>query len=152
MMMADPAIELTAAAQAALAEAATFRHDWIGEHGRPKRSVARGGDQRVADFRASATDPDASLIRSRGGGLNLDYHDHFALDGGRARIILATAVTPAEVMENLPTRDLLWRVCFQWKLRPRQVTGETTYGTTENIVAIEEASIHAYVPLPDFDH
>ena len=48
--------------------------------------------------------------------------------------------------------DLLWRVCFRWKLRPRQVTGDTTYGTTENIVAVEDAGIRAYVPLPDFDH
>ena len=49
-------------------------------------------------------------------------------------------------------RDLLWRVCFRRKLRPHQVTGDTTYGTTENIVALEDAGIRAYVPLPDFDH
>ena len=61
-------------------------------------------------------------------------------------------VTPAEVMENLPALDLLWRTCFRWKLRPRQVTGDTTYGTTEIIVAIEDAGIRAYVPLPDFGH
>jgi hypothetical protein len=39
-----------------------------------------------------------------------------------------------------------------WKLRPRQVTGDTTYGTTEIIVAVEAAGIRAYLPLPDFDH
>jgi hypothetical protein len=33
----------------------------------------------------------------------------------------------------------------------RQVTGDTTYGTIENIVAIENQGIRAYVPLPDFD-
>ena len=48
-------------------------------------------------------------------------------------------------------RDLLWRVCFRWKFWPQQVTGDTTYGTTENIVAIEDAGIRAYVPLPDFE-
>ncbi len=48
-------------------------------------------------------------------------------------------------------RDLLWRVRFRRKVRPRQVTGDTTYGTLENIVAIEDAGIRAYVPLPDFD-
>jgi len=53
------------------------------------------------------------------------------------------------VMENVPMRDLLWRVCFRRKLRPRQVTGDTTYGTVENIVAVEDADIRAYVPLPD---
>jgi hypothetical protein len=137
---------------AQLAEAAASRHNWIDEAGRPDRSVIRGDYQRVADYRASATDPDASLMRYRGGGLDLGYHDHYVVDGGKARIILAALVTPAEVMENLPMRDLLWRVCFRWKLRPRQVTGDTTYGTTENIVAVEKAGIRAYVPLPDFDH
>jgi transposase len=144
-------VELTAEAHAALAETAAHRHDWIGGAGRPNRTVVRGDYQRVADFRASATDPDASLMRSRGG-LDLGYHDHYVVDGGRARIVLAALVTPAEVRENLPALDLLWRVCFRWKLRPRQVTGDTTYGTTENIVAIEDAGIRAYVPLPDFDH
>jgi transposase len=145
-------VALTAAARAALAEAAASRHDWIGEAGHPDRSVMRGDYQRVADFRASATDPDASLMRYRGGGLDLGYHDHYVVDGGKARIVLAALVTPAEVMENLPMLDLLWRVCFRWKLRPQQVTGDTTYGTTENIVAVEDAGIRAYVPLPDFEH
>jgi len=144
--------ELTAKAQAALAAAAASRHDWIGEAGRPDRTVMRGDYRRTADFRASATDPDASLRRYRGGGLDLGYHDHYVVDGGKARIILAALVTPAEVMENQPMLDLLWRVCFRWKLRPWQVTGDTTYGTTENIVAVEDAGIRAYVPLPDFDH
>lgn len=35
-------------------------------------------------------------------------------------------------------------------IRPRQVTGDTAYGTLENIKAIEDAGIRAYVPLPDF--
>jgi hypothetical protein len=29
------------------------------------------------------------------------------------------------------------------------VTGDTTYGTVENIVAIEDAGIKGYLPLPD---
>jgi hypothetical protein len=32
------------------------------------------------------------------------------------------------------------------------VTGDTTYGTTENIVALEDAGIRALFPLPDFNH
>jgi hypothetical protein len=69
------------------------------------------------------------------------------VDGGKARIILAAFVTPADVMENVPMCDLLWRVCFRRKLRPHHVTGDTTYGTVENIVAIERQEIRAYVPL-----
>jgi hypothetical protein len=86
-----------------------------------------------------------------GSGTALGYHDHYVVDGGKGRIILAALVTPADVMENVPLRDLLWRVCFRRKLRPRQVTGDTTYGTVENIVAVEDAGIRAFFPLPDFD-
>src|SRR6266699_3696708 len=31
------------------------------------------------------------------------------VDGGKSRIILATLVTPSEVMDNQPMLDLLWR-------------------------------------------
>jgi hypothetical protein len=45
--------------------------------------------------------------------------------------------------------DLLWHCRFRWQLRLEHVTGDTKYGTVENIVAIEKAGIHAYVPLTD---
>ena len=106
--------------------------------------------QRTTDFRVSPTDPDAAPMHC-GTGTRLGYHDHYVVDGGRQRIILAALVTPADVMENVPLRDLLWRVCFRHKLWPDQVTGDTTYGTTENIVALENAGIQAFFPLPDFD-
>ena len=112
---------------------------------------ASGTYQRTAAWRVSTTDPDATPMRVEGG-TRLGYHDHYVVDGGRARIVLAALVTPADVMENAPMRDLLWRVRFRRKLRPRQVTGDTTYGTLENVVAIETQGIRAYVPLPDFDH
>jgi hypothetical protein len=75
--------------------------------------------------------------------------DHYVVDGGKARIILAALVTPAEVQEHQPALDLLWRARFRWKLRPRQITGDTKYGTIENVVAIEDEGIRAYVPLSE---
>jgi transposase len=109
-----------------------------------------GSYRRTSDFRVSRTDPDATPMHT-GSGTALGYHDHYVVDGGKRRIILAAFVTPADVMENVPLRDLLWRVCFRRKLRPGQVTGDTTYGTVENIVAVEDAGIRAFFPLPDFD-
>jgi transposase len=134
----------------ALAEANAARHDWIAEEGRQDRDAKHGGYQRVSDFLASSTDPDSSLMPRRKG-THPGYHVHYAVDGGKARIILQALTTPSEVMENMPLLDLLWRCRFRWKLRPRQVTGDTTYGTVENIVAVEDEGIKAYVPLPDFD-
>jgi len=127
------------------------RHDWIERLGEPDRAVIRGTYRRMSDFQVSTTDPDATLMSTKGGGSHLGYHTHYIVDGGKARIILSTLVTPSDVMENQPVLDLLWRVRFRWKLRPRQFTGDTTYGTAENIVALEEQHIRAYVPLPDFD-
>jgi hypothetical protein len=74
------------------------------------------------------------------------------VDGGKQRMILAALVTPAEVMENQPMLDLLWHVRFRWRLRPRHVTGDTKYGTLENIKAIEDAGIRAYIPLFNRDN
>jgi hypothetical protein len=76
-------VVLTEEAQAALATAAERRHDWLGQAGRPDRDVLRGGYRRTADCRASATDPDASLMRHRDGGLDLGYQDHDVVDGDR---------------------------------------------------------------------
>ena len=60
-------------------------------------------------------------------------------------------MTPSDEMDNQPLRDLLWHCRFRWQLPLEQVTGDTRYGTAENVVAIEEAGLRAYVPLPDFD-
>ena len=127
------------------------RHDWLARDGAPDRTITRTGYRRRSDFEASTTDPDAALMAVKNGGLHFGYHDHYAVDGGKARIIREVLVTPADVMENQPVLDMLWRTCFRWQIRPDQVTGDTTYGTVENIVAVEDQQIHASVPLPDFD-
>jgi hypothetical protein len=67
------------------------------------------------------------------GATSLGYQLHYAVDGGKARIILGVLVTPSEVTENRPMLDLLWRARFRWQLPLRQVTGDAKYGTAENI-------------------
>jgi transposase len=131
-----------------LSEENTARHDWIEQEGRQQRDVY-GSYQRTADFRISTTDPDATPMRLKGGGIHLGYHTHYVVDGGKRRIILAVLVVPGEVMDNQPMLDLLWHVLFRWRNWPNQVTGDMTYGTAENIKAIEDAHIHAYIPLAE---
>jgi transposase len=111
------------------------RHDWIEEVGAQDRRVKGRNYQRIADFQVSTTDPDATIMHSKGG-VDLGYHTHYVVDGGRARIIVAALVTPSEVMDNQPMLDLLWRTRFRWKLWPRHITGDKKYGTEENLVAI----------------
>jgi len=144
-------VPLTAADHDQLVRGNEDRHDWFARDGAPDRTIRRAGYQRRSDFEVSTTDPEAALMALKKGGLHLGYHDHYAVDGGKARIILGVLVTPADVMENQPFLDLLWRACCRWRIKPRHVTGDTTYGTIENIVAVEDQGIRAYVPLPDFE-
>ena len=61
------------------------------------------------------------------------------------------SVTPAEVTENLPMLELLFRSRFRWRLRPRSITGDAAYGIVENVAGVEKAGIRAYVVLPKHD-
>jgi transposase len=148
----SPPVQLPVDPPPDLGEHNRSRHDWIAERGEQERDVRHGSYRRVSDFRMSTTDPDAALMRAKvGAPLKLGYQDSYVTDGGRARIIMSVLVTPGEVMENQVMLDLLWHTCFRWQLWPDQVAADTTYGTVENIIAIEDAAISMYTPLPDWD-
>jgi transposase len=116
----------------------------------PERPASEGY-ARKSDRQVSTTDPDAVAMQTRGERAALGFHDHYISDGGKARIILNALVTPADVMENTPMLPLLRRAIFRWRVKPKRVIADTTYGTTDNIRALEESGIHADVPLPDGD-
>ncbi len=101
-------VVLSDAEQEELASENAERHDWIAEEGRQQREV-HAHYQRTSDFKVSTTDPDATPMRLKGGGTHLGYHTHYVVDGGKARIILQVLVTPSEVMDNQPMRDLIFR-------------------------------------------
>jgi transposase len=106
--------------------------------------------QRITDKQVSSVDPAASPMRQSGGGKAvLGYHDHYVVDGGKARIILHALVTPASIMDNTPMLDLVDWVKSRWQLDPKLVVGDAKYGTVLNIVGLEEAGIKAYIPIPD---
>ena len=88
-------------------------------------------------------------MRYGGEKLRLGYHVHYAVDGGKSRVILNALVTPSEVMEQQPMLDLLRRTSFRFRLWPRRVTGDTAYGTLSNIAAVERTGIRAYVNLKE---
>lgn len=106
--------------------------------------------QRIADAQISPTDPDAAPMGPSGvGNAVLGYRDHYVVDGGKARIILSTLVTPASIMENMLMLDLTNWVCTKWELQPRLAVGDAKYGTFQNIAVLEEAGIKAFVAIPD---
>jgi transposase len=131
-----------------LISANVVRSDWISKAGRQDREIKGNFYRRKADLFLSKTDPDASPMKRKGADhSHLGYQAHCVVDGGKARIILGVLVAPFEVTENKPMLDMLWKTVFRWKSRPRRVTGDSAYGTVENITAIERAGIRAYVAL-----
>jgi transposase len=140
--------ELPSASDAALIAENAAKDDWISRNGHQRRENKGVFYRRRADLLVSKTDPDSSPMKRKDSkGSHLDYYDHYVVDGGMARIILNVLVTPFEITENQPMLDLLWRTSFRYKLRPKRVTGDTAYGTIENIAAVERVGIRAYVPL-----
>jgi transposase len=127
------------------------KDDWISREGKPDRTIVRNGYRRRSDYELSPTDPDASLMQHKRGATRMGYHAHYVVDGGEARVILNVLVTPADVTENQPMLDLLFRTAFRWRARVRRVTGDAKYGTKEIVAAVEKASIRAYVSMADFE-
>ena len=127
------------------------RENWISREGKPDRTIVRHRYRRRSDYELSPTDPDASLMQHKKGATRMGYHTHYVVDGGKARVILNVLVTPADVTENQPMLDLLFRTRFRWRARVRRVTGDATYGTKEIVAGVEEAGIRAYVSMTDFE-
>jgi transposase len=107
--------------------------------------------KRKADTWISPTDPDATPLRPDvERRAKLGYHDHYVVDGGKARIILAALVTPASVMDNTPMLDLARWTRFRWQLDPAIAVADAKYGTITNIAGLEQDHIRAYIPTSDF--
>jgi transposase len=142
-------VALPSATDKQLATENASKSDWISRDGRQQREMKGEWYRRTADLLASKTDPDASPMKRKGKDFShLGYHAHYyVVDGGKSRVILGVLVTPFEVTENKPMLDLLWRSVFRWKVRPERVTGDSAYGTVENISAVEKVGIRAYMSL-----
>src|SRR5258706_6832333 len=86
--------------------------------------------QRITDNQISPIDPDAAPMQPSGGGsAKLGYHDHYVVDGGKARIILSALVTPASIMDNTPLLDLVDWVRSRWQIKPKIAVCDSRYGT-----------------------
>jgi transposase len=122
----------------------------LDEHRLDPTRPSSGPYRRITDFRVSTTDPDATPL-GKGYEGKLGYHDHYVVDGGRARIILAALVTPADVQDNQVMIDLLDRVRFRAHLHVRRAVADSKYATGENLRALAERGIRAYMPVVEYD-
>jgi len=104
---------------------------------------------RKADTHVCPTDPDATPLFSQPGHSRLGYNLHYVVDGGKARIILASLVTPGSIQDQTPMLDLARWTRFRWGITPKLAVADTKYGSLPNIVGLEQDGLKAYLGLPN---
>jgi transposase len=129
----------------------SVRWDLLEECRLDPQRPATGAYERISSRKISRTDPDATPMAMRDHRTVLGYQDHYLVDGGKARVILHALVTPGDVSESQVLLDQLRRTLFRRKLRPKRLIADAKYATGENIRALEEQGIRAYMPLPEWD-
>ena len=127
------------AALAAEVEDRHFVHKYDGQ----QRVVKASHYVREVDYWVSPVDPDATPM----GKFKLAYRTHYVVDGGQARIILGCLVTPSTIQDNTPMIDLAWWLRFRWQLPLDVAVADQKYGTIDNILALTQGGVKAYMPL-----
>ena len=116
--------------------------------GRPDRTIVRHGYRRKSDYVVSPTDPDAALMQYKRSASRLGHHAHYVVDGEGACDPLGPGHPGRRHGEPTDARPPL-EDHLPLGARVRRVTGDATYGTRENIAAIEKTGIRAYTALPE---
>ena len=111
----------------------------------------KGRYQPHIKYKVSPVDSDATFLRAGDGNKRyMGYHVHYAVDGGRSRIILAVLTTPSTVSDNMPLLDMQRWMRFRWQLPLKRIVADTKYGTRWNIYNVEQDGLQAFIPIPDY--
>ncbi len=106
-------------------------------------SAREVGSHAAANQRfASATDPDAAIVRR--GDVKLRYQSHRAVDD--SGVVTATAVTPGDVNEAHLLMDLAESHENTTGVSVDTAVADAKYGTIENYLACHDAEIQAHIP------
>jgi IS5 family transposase len=118
----------------------------VGEKTAPAPAVSPARSERATLNKrlVSPTDPDAATHSRRGVGTVLGYRDHRLTDDRRG-VIVATHVTPADGDDGAQLPVLLEKMRAALERLPREVTGDSQYGTRDNYARCAELGIDAYL-------
>jgi len=116
----------------------------FGAESKEDRGPGGGGVARLNDRLVSPVDPDAATSTRKAGGTTLGYRDHRLVDD-RYGIIVATIATAADKDDGAMLPELLARQEQYTHIRPREVVGDSMYGTRANYELLGSAGIKAYL-------
>jgi transposase len=95
-------------------------------------------------LQVSPTDPDAAVHSRQGVGTILGYRDHRLVDDA-AGVIVATHITPADGDDGAQLPILLSHMERRVGCLPREVTGDSQYGTKQNYDHCQAEGIRPYL-------
>ena len=94
----------------------------------------------------STTDPDASIVRYKGGKARPQYKTHRAVDALH-EIITAVEVTPGAVDEAHKMTSLIDSHTTNTLIKPDKVVADSKYGTIENLLECYDREINPHMPV-----
>lgn len=103
------------------------------------------GSGKANDRYISATDPEASVVRHRGGKSRLQYKTHRAVDVAH-RVITSTEVTPGAVNEAHRLMEAIDQHHENTGKNSKVAVADSKYGTKENYLACYDRGIKAHMP------
>jgi transposase len=118
--------------------------DASGDYHDPDAPVPARGPGKLNGRLVSPVDPDAATSTRKTGGTTLGYRDHRLIDD-QAGIITATVATPADRDDGAMLPALLAKSQSYTHGLPREVVGDSMYGTQANYQLLEQFHIQAYV-------
>lgn len=93
----------------------------------------------------SLTDPDASIVRYKGGKPKLQYKTHRAVDGLH-EVITAVEVTTGSVNEAHKMAPLIDAHTANTLTKPDTVVADSKYGTIDNLLECHDRGINPHMP------
>jgi transposase len=107
-------------------------------------AAAKASPGKLNSRLVSPVDPDAATSTRRSSGTLLGYRDHRLIDD-KAGIILSTIATPANTDDGAVLPELLAKQEEYLHQRPREVVGDSMYGTLANYALLKEQGTLAYL-------
>lgn len=124
-------------------EGESDKRDLLSKYDGSRQLVKPNAYVKKSDYWVSPVDEHATPA----GNSRLGYHLQYVVDGGKSRIILKCLATPAAIQDNTPMLDLAWMARFRWQLALNRIVADRRFGTVENVVALEQNAVRAFIPL-----
>jgi transposase len=92
----------------------------------------------------SVVDPEARVAHKSPGNIKRGYKDHILVDED-SEIILSSVQTPFNIGDEKKLKELIEKVENNFEIKPKEITADKVYGTTDNRAYLKDNEITANI-------